>query len=132
MASNEPDELMSLSTIRILTGLVKSPGRPPSSSQVSSCCASVTCTGGICALRGLAESPCFRDSSERRLQLVVTVSCILHAYRTEHANGRRNGESVRWDTDPALCFVARYTRDSQSVRPVSLDELVASQSRFRN
>src|SRR5689334_5445013 len=91
MASSEPDELMSLSTIKILTGLVQSSGRPPSSSQVSSCCASVTCTGGTCAPQGLAESPCSRDSSERRLQLVVSVSCILHPYCTEHANGGGTG-----------------------------------------
>src|SRR4029077_6676391 len=99
MSCNASDELISLSTIRILTGSVEGSGCPPSSSQVSSCCASLTCKGGTRAVRVLPKSACGRDPSESRLQLVVTVSCILHSYCAEHASTPWNAESVRWDTD---------------------------------
>src|SRR5579863_8771304 len=99
MSSNESDEPISLSTIRILAGSVESSERPPSSSQVSSCCSSFACTADARVLRVLPESGCFRDPSESRLQLVVTVFCILRSYRAEHAITRESVRSVRWDTD---------------------------------
>src|SRR6185312_5968823 len=76
MSSNDLDDSMSSSTIRILTGAAESADCPPSFSQVSSCCASFTCTASAGASRGLRESTCSCAWSERRLQLVAAVSCI--------------------------------------------------------
>src|SRR6185312_1086523 len=79
MSSNEVDDSISSSTIKILRGAVGSADRPPSFSQLATCCASLTLTGGSCPPQALRASARFCGSSESRLQLVVAVSKVFSA-----------------------------------------------------
>src|SRR6185312_13919082 len=79
MSSNEVDDSISSSTIKILRGAVGSADRPPSFSQLATCCASLTLTGGTCPPQAPRASAPFCGSSESRLQLLIAVSKCLPA-----------------------------------------------------
>jgi len=81
---------------------------------------------GSAGLR-MPEPGCVRDPSESRLQLVVTVSCILGSYCPEHTSARESVRSVRWDTEPPS--TPRRKRALPNLAS-SLDGLMASQWRL--